>query len=206
METLYKYKTIKAKSEGLYKEKGSKFIALAFPVRSEEAFKEMLAEIKKEYHNARHHCYAYRLNPENEEVRSNDDGEPSGTAGKPILNQLYSYELFNAAIVVIRYFGGTKLGVSGLINAYKQASIDAINSAKIRTEFLKKYISIDFKYPLMNEVMRIIKEENLKITDQKFELDCRIDLEIKKNIFERVINRFEKIRGVSITALKNSHI
>lgn len=206
MEEIYKYKTIKARSEGLYKEKGSKFIALAFPVSNEEDFKTILAEIKKEYHNARHHCYAYRIYPENEEVRSNDDGEPSGTAGKPILNQLYSFELYNTAIVVVRYFGGTKLGVSGLINAYKQASIDAISSGRIKTEYLKRSLRVEFKYPLMNEVMRIIKEESLNITDQKFELDCRIELEIKKNKFVRVFKRFENIRDLTITALKNSQI
>lgn len=204
MEEIYSFKTINRRSEGLYKEKGSKFIAVAYPVKSEEAFKEVYTELKKEYHNARHHCYAYRINPEDEEVRSNDDGEPSGTAGKPILNQLYSHELFNIIIVVIRYFGGTKLGVSGLINAYKQASIDAINNARVTTEHLKRYIRVDFKYPLMNDVMRIIKEEDLKIIDQKFELDCQINLEIKKNIFDKVLNRINKIRGVSITALKNS--
>jgi len=204
MEEIFKYKTIKKKSEGLYKEKGSKFIALAFPVKSEGAFKEVYAEVKKEYHNARHHCYAYRVNPEEEEVRSNDDGEPSGTAGKPILNQLYSHGLYNMAIIVIRYFGGTKLGVSGLINAYKQASIDALSQANIKTEYLKRHLQVHFKYPLMNEVMRIVKEENLKIKDQKFEIDCLMHLEIKKSNFINVLNRFEKIRGIDITDLKNS--
>lgn len=136
MEDIYKFKTVK-KSEGLYKEKGSKFIAVAYPVKSEDEFKEAYADVKNEYHNARHHCYAYRVNPEEEEVRSNDDGEPSGTAGKPILNQLYSFELYNICVIVVRYFGGTKLGVSGLINAYKQATIDAINNANIKTEHLK---------------------------------------------------------------------
>ena len=204
MEEIYSYKTIKRRSEGLYKEKGSKFIAIAYPVKSELAFKEVYTELKKEYHNARHHCFAYRINPENEEVRSNDDGEPSGTAGKPILNQLYSHELFDITVVVIRYFGGTKLGVSGLINAYKKASIDAIKNARITTEHLKRYIRLDFKYPIMNDVMRVIKEENLKIIDQNFELDCQINLEIKKYNFDKVLNRLKKIRSVTLTTLKNS--
>jgi uncharacterized YigZ family protein len=204
MEEIFKFKTIKGKSEGLYKDKGSKFIAVAYPVKSEDEFKDVYTAVKKEYHNARHHCYAYRLNPEEEEVRSNDDGEPSGTAGKPILNQLYSHELNNVCVIVVRYFGGTKLGVSGLINAYKQATIDAISHAKVKTEHLKRYVSVSFKYPLMNEVMRVIKEENLAIKDQKFELDCLIDLEIKKNIFKKVFLRFENIRGITISELKNS--
>ncbi|MEE4258646.1 MAG: YigZ family protein [Bacteroidales bacterium] len=204
MEEIFKYKTINKKSEGLYKEKGSKFIALAFPLKSENEFKEVYAEVKKDYHNARHHCYAYRVNPEEEEVRSNDDGEPSGTAGKPILNQLYSHELYNLAVIVIRYFGGTKLGVSGLINAYKQATVDALGQANIKTEYLKRHLQVHFKYPLMNEVMRIVKDENLKIQDQKFEIDCMLQLEVKKNIFLKVLNRFEKLRGIDITELKNS--
>jgi uncharacterized YigZ family protein len=204
MEEIFKFKTIKGKSEGLYKEKGSKFIAIAHPVKSEDEFKDVYAAVKKEYHNARHHCYAYRVNPEEEDVRSNDDGEPSGTAGKPILNQLYSHELYNICVIVVRYFGGTKLGVSGLINAYKQATIEAISHANVKTEHLKRFVSVSFKYPLMNEVMRVIKEENLKIKDQKFELDCLINLEIKKNIFDKVFLRFENIRGIAISELKNS--
>lgn len=204
MEDIFKFKTILGKSEGLYKEKGSKFIAVAYHIKSEDEFKAFYADIKKEYHNARHHCYAYRVNPEEEEVRSNDDGEPSGTAGKPILNQLYSHELYNICVIVVRYFGGTKLGVSGLINAYKQATMDAIDQANIKTEHLIRHISVSFKYPLMNEVMRVIKEENLKIKDQKFELDCLINLEVKKIIFEKVIVRFKNLRGITLSELKNS--
>lgn len=199
MEEIYSYKTVTGKSEGLYKEKGSKFIAIAYPIKSEEEFKEVYTIVKKEYHNARHHCFAYRFNPEGEEVRSSDDGEPSGTAGKPILNQLYSNELFNLTIIVVRYFGGTKLGVSGLINAYKQASIDAINNSQIKLIDLKRYLQVQFKYPLMNEVMRVVKEEALKITEQQLELECMYNLEIKKTNFEQVVKRFENIRGVDIS-------
>jgi uncharacterized YigZ family protein len=198
MEEVYSYKTVIKPSEGLYKEKGSKFIALLYPANSEEQFKERYAEVKKEYHDARHHCFAYRLNPEKETVRSSDDGEPSGTAGKPMLNQLYSFELFNVAVIVVRYFGGTKLGVSGLINAYKQAVADAVENNKVVTRHLTRHLTVAFSYPLMNEVMRVIKEEKLKIRDQVFEMDCVVHLELKKSAYERVLNRFEKIRDVTI--------
>ena len=204
MKEVYSYKTVTKTSEGLYKEKGSKFIAVLFPVQSEDQFKEKYTAIKKEYHDARHHCYAYRLNPENETVRSSDDGEPSGTAGKPMLNQLYSFELFNVGVVVVRYFGGTKLGVSGLINAYKQATRDAVENNKIVIKYLTETLKVEFQYPLLNEVMRVVKEENLKIAKQKFEMDCLVELEIKKSAFSRVYNRLDKIRGLSIKVLKNN--
>jgi uncharacterized YigZ family protein len=204
MEEVYSYKTVTKTSEGLYKEKGSKFIAFLFPVQTEEQFKEKYSAIKKEYHDARHHCYAYRLDPENETVRSSDDGEPSGTAGKPMLNQLYSFELFNVGAVVVRYFGGTKLGVSGLINAYKQATIDAIENNHVVTRYLTEYLKVEFAYPLLNEVMRVVKEEKLKIREQKFEMECLVGLEIKKSEFLRVLNRLNKIRGLDIKVLKNN--
>ena len=158
--------TIKGESEGLFKDKGSKFIAKAYPVENEGQVKEILAGLKKEYHDARHHCYAYRINPEDEQFRSNDDGEPSGTAGKPILNQLLSKELMNVMVVVIRYFGGTKLGVSGLINAYKNATIEALNNSSIVKQFIYRQIEIRFDYLLMNSVMRLIKEEDADIVEQ----------------------------------------
>jgi len=204
MEEVYNYKTVTKISQGLYKEKGSKFIAFLFPVQTEEQFKEKYSAIKKEYHDARHHCYAYRLDPENETVRSSDDGEPSGTAGKPMLNQLYSFELFNVGAVVVRYFGGTKLGVSGLINAYKQATIDAVENNHVVTRYLTEYLKVEFAYPLLNEVMRVVKEEKLKIREQKFEMECLVGLEIKKSEFLRVLNRLNKIRGLDIKVLKNN--
>ena len=204
MEEVYNYKTVTKVSQGLYKEKGSKFIAFLFPVQTEEQFKEKYSAIKKEYHDARHHCYAYRLDPENETVRSSDDGEPSGTAGKPMLNQLYSFELFNVGAVVVRYFGGTKLGVSGLINAYKQATIDAVENNHVVTRYLTEYLKVEFAYPLLNEVMRVVKEEKLKIREQKFEMECLVGLEIKKSEFLRVLNWLNKIRGLDIKVLKNN--
>lgn len=198
MEEVYSYKTITKVSEGLYKEKGSKFIALLYPSSSPEQFNEIYARVKKEYHDARHHCYAYRFDPEKEQVRSSDDGEPSGTAGKPILNQLYSFELLNVTLIVVRYFGGTKLGVSGLIRAYKLAAIDAIHNNTVITKHLTNHLTLKFSYPLMNDVMRVIKEEKLKIIDQVLEMDCLVHIEIKKSAFDRVLNRLKKIRKLEI--------
>lgn len=195
------YKTILNPSEGLLKEKGSKFIAQVFHAETEDDCKEVLLSVKKSFHDARHHCYAYRLNPENEESRSNDDGEPSGTAGKPILNQILSYELFNVIVVVVRYFGGTKLGVSGLISAYKTSTREALDNAKIVTQYLTSEFLLEFDYPLMNDVMRVIKEENLKSTPPEFTNSCVIKIEIKKNNIERVKIRLENIRRLKIKPL-----
>lgn len=195
------YKTILNPSEGLFKEKGSKFIAQVFHAETEDDCKEVLLSVKKSFHDARHHCYAYRLNPENEESRSNDDGEPSGTAGKPILNQILSYELFNVIVVVVRYFGGTKLGVSGLISAYKTSTREALDNAKIVTQYLTSEFLLEFDYPLMNDVMRVIKEENLKSTPPEFTNSCVIKIEIKKNNIERVKIRLENIRRLKIKPL-----
>jgi uncharacterized YigZ family protein len=198
------YKTSTAVAEGLYKEKGSKFIAKVFHVETEEQIKSAMALVKKEFYDARHHCYAYRINPENEQFRSSDDGEPSGTAGKPILNQLLSFELYNVLVVVVRYFGGTKLGVSGLINAYKSATRDAISQSEIKTRYIFRDLTLQFDYPLMNSVMRIIKEEHLEVSERKQELNCTFTIKIKKNDLDKVRNRLVKIRGLTLKELKNS--
>ena len=198
------YKTLSRVSEGLYKEKGSKFIAKIYPIETEEEFKSALASVKKEFHDARHHCFAYRINPEKEQFRSSDDGEPSGTAGKPLLNQILSFELFNILVVVVRYFGGTKLGVSGLINAYKTATRDAISQSKIVTKYIYRNLSLHFEYPLMNDVMRIVKEEHLEVMEQLFELSCILKIKVKKNDFEKVAFRLSKIRAVKVKELKDS--
>jgi len=195
--------TIVAASEGIFKDKGSKFIARAFPVENEEQVKEILTMLRKEYYDARHHCYAYRFNAEEEQFRSNDDGEPSGTAGKPILNQLLSKELMNVLVVVIRYFGGTKLGVSGLINAYKTATIDALENAKIIKRFIYRQIEIRFEYPIMNSVMRLIKEEVVEVLEQNFDLNCVIKIQIKKSELEKIIFKLEDLREVRFEVLKN---
>ncbi len=192
------YYTIKAPSKGLFKDRGSKFIALAFPVQSEDEAMERLKEVKKEYYDARHHCYAYRINPENEIYKSSDDGEPSGTAGKPILNQLLSKELFNIIVIVVRYFGGTKLGTSGLINAYKTAARESLSDADVTKVLITRTITLEYEYPLMNTVMRIIKDENLTVAEQKFELSCLLTLKVEKSREKLIRKKFETIFGVTV--------
>jgi len=195
------YKTIQSTSEGIYKEKGSKFITYAFPVTCEEEIKEEIDKLKKEYYDARHHCYAYMLGADKKSFRANDDGEPSSTAGKPILGQILSADLTNILIVVIRYFGGTKLGVSGLIHAYKTAALDAISNAEIIEKTVNDIYDIHFDYLVMNDVMRIIKEEQPLQIDQDFNLTCRITLSIRQSEVEKIIERFSKIDSV-----KSDHI
>lgn len=174
------YKTIKAEVAGLYKEKGSKFISRAYPVESIEQINTLLAELRKEFYDARHHCYAYIIKPDASLYRANDDGEPNHSAGDPILGQLKSYELTNTLVVVIRYFGGTKLGVSGLINAYKTAAAMALEEATILTLQVQEDISIDFSYPHTNEVMKLIGQYEIKITSQVFETACQISGKIPR--------------------------
>ncbi len=195
------YKTVKGVSEGLYKEKGSKFIARAYHVESEEEVKAVLQQLRKEFYDARHHCYAWRIDARNERTKSNDDGEPSGSAGKPILNQLFSFELYDVLVVVIRYFGGTKLGVSGLINAYKVSTREALENAKIIKKELRDLYQVEFEYPLMNAVMRVIKEEVLVIKEQQFDNQCLINLEVRLSTIDKSINRLNKIRGVKLKKL-----
>ena len=195
------YKTITQTSSGLYKEKGSKFIAMAYPVSNEEAVKQILVELKKEHFNARHHCYAYVLGPDKSAWRVNDDGEPSGTAGRPIHGQIQSFDLTNILIVVIRYFGGTKLGVSGLITAYKTAAKDALSQAEIIEKTVNEVYKLEFPYEEMNDVMRIIKEENLQIIDNQYDEACIIIYSIRKNEADRIKYRFMKTNVNHITYL-----
>jgi len=197
-QTSDRYKTIQGKAQGLYKEKGSKFIALAFHVETEQEVKNRLLSVKKEFHDARHHCYAFRINPENEFFRSNDDGEPSGTAGKPILNQILSAELFNVLIVVVRYFGGTKLGVPGLIRAYKTAARDALEHANIVTSVITRTLELEFDYPLTNQVMRIIKEEHLTVLKQDFFTTCKLTLQVERVQKEKVLKKFKSVIGLTV--------
>jgi len=195
------YKTIDSKSEGYFRDKGSRFLAFAYPVKSEEDISEILASLKKEYHNARHHCYAWRLGTEVITFRANDDGEPSSTAGKPILGQLLSNELTNILVVVVRYFGGTLLGTGGLINAYRTATADAISNAKIITGFIEDKYKLKFSYKEMNDVMQIIKQENLNVLNTRFELDCELDFSVRKSESVRIREVFEKFYGVDIEYL-----
>lgn len=196
------YKTIKKPSEGTFRDKGSKFIAYAFPFNNEEELKETLASVKSNHPKARHWCYAYRLSPDRTVFRVNDDGEPSGSAGRPILNTLLSNELTNILVIVVRYFGGTLLGIPGLINAYKNATQEAIDTAKIIKKTLDDVYKIDFDYLHMNEVMRIIKEDNLKIHKQDFDNRCSITLSIRQLQVNQVINKLESIENSKLTYLK----
>ena len=204
MKNVESFHTIYEPAEGFYKDKGSKFIARLRHVESEEDCKTFLEEVKKEFYDARHHCYAYRLDAQNERFRANDDGEPSGSAGKPILNQILSKELFDVMIIVVRYFGGTKLGVSGLIQAYKTAAREAIDFSDIILKDLTEQFELHFEYPKMNDVMRIIKEEKITILEQDFSVSCVIKIEIKKSRLSRSFFRLENLYGLDIKPLKNS--
>lgn len=185
-------------SEGLYKEKGSKFIAYAFPVFSEEDVKKRLEEIRKKEYAARHHCYAYTLHPDKSAWRANDDGEPANTAGNPILGQIESKDLTNTLIVVVRYFGGVKLGVGGLIKAYRAAAIDALEDMTIEKRFVKEMYEVCFQYPQMNEVMRIVKDKSLEVVDQDFQIDCKLTFAIRKSQADIVVANFKKNHELTI--------
>lgn len=193
------YKTIEEEYTGYFKDKGSKFYAYAYPLNNESEVKEIITRLKKEHHSARHHCYAWRLGTEDIKTRTNDDGEPSSTAGKPILGQLQSYELTNALIVVVRYFGGTLLGVSGLINAYKNASIDVIQNATIKTKIIELQFELQFEYPLLNPVMNIIKKELLNIINTDFQESCKLLFSVRKTEATKAKKIFDELYGVKIS-------
>lgn len=197
-EFIDEYLTIGKPSEGLFKDRGSKFLAFAYPVSTEEEIKEIQEKLRSDYHDARHHCYAYMLGKDKNIFRANDDGEPSSTAGKPILGQIKSYDLTNILIVVIRYFGGTKLGVSGLINAYKTAAEEALKNAKIVKRTLHDIYELRFDYPEMNEIMRIMKEEQIEQVDQNFELSCSITLALRKADVDKVLSKFDRVENLKI--------
>jgi uncharacterized YigZ family protein len=192
------YLTIEDRAEGVYKEKGSKFISLAFPVTTQEEIKEIVKDIKKEYFDARHHCYAYILGHDKSVFRTNDDGEPSSTAGKPIYGQLLSRDLTNVMVVVVRYFGGTKLGVSGLIQAYKQATIDVLNNSKIIEKTVDQVYSVSFDYSLMNDVMKVMKEYDLHQQNHKFENHCYLEFRIRKRDSKIVVDSLKFIDNVLV--------
>ncbi|RAU83624.1 IMPACT family protein [Pontibacter arcticus] len=195
------YRTITAPSEGLYKEKGSKFIALAYPVFSEDEVKERLAELRKTYFDARHHCYAYCLGADKSRYRANDDGEPNHSAGDPILGQIRSADLSNVLVVVVRYFGGTKLGVSGLIHAYKTATADALAAAIPIEKYETELLEVHFQYLQMNDVMSLIKEYELEMRNQQFELDCRLTLEIRRKLLPEVSTKLQDLDNVSVQVI-----
>ena len=193
------YKTITAASnEVLFKERGSKFYGYAFPVTSEEKIKEFLETLKKQHHTARHWCYAWQLGKAYEHYRVNDDGEPTNSAGMPIYGQLQSYNLTNVLLVVVRYFGGTKLGVGGLIQAYKTTAQMALEVSKIVERTIDELFTLKFGYPEMNTVMRIIKDEKLVIVSQKMELDCEILISVRQKEANRVFKIFNDTYKVTI--------
>ena len=196
------YKVVTTPGEGLYKEKGSKFFAEAFPVHSEAEVKAKVAEIKKKYFDAKHHCYAFIIGPDKSCYRSSDDGEPSGTAGKPSLNQILSKDLTNVCVVVTRYFGGQLLGVPGLINAYKTSAREALDNCGVMEKTVDEVYSVSFGYPLLNEVMRILKEENLEQRNTKFELDCYLEIAVRKSISNKIVDKLDRIYGVEVNYLK----
>jgi uncharacterized YigZ family protein len=191
------YLTISSVSEALYKDKGSKFYAFAYPVQTVEQIKEILAEKRKEYYDARHVCYAYMLGYERNVFRANDDGEPSGTAGRPILGQIDSSNLTDILIIVVRYFGGTLLGTSGLIQAYKTSAAEAIAAATIEERIVEKTFVSKFGYQDLNAVMRIMKDFDLAIVNQIQEMDCTLYFRIRLGDIERVKDRFDKLDFVS---------
>ena len=190
------YKTIARISEGLYKEKMSKFISFAVPVSTLDEVKENLEIYQKKYYDARHVCWAYMLGHQRVNFRSNDNGEPSGTAGKPILGQINSAGLTDILIVVVRYFGGIKLGTSGLIVAYREAASEAIAANEIIERQVEDEVHFGFEYPLMNEVMRIVKEEGPTIVSQIFDMDCEMTLRIRRSLMDNLEKRLSKVDGV----------
>jgi len=195
------YFTVKKHSRGIYREKGSRFIGLVYPVDSVDEIKEIVESVRKEYHDARHHCYAYMVGAERLTWRVNDDGEPSGSAGKPILGQINAAGITNVLIVVVRYFGGTLLGVSGLINAYRTAASEAIKNSGIISMTLMDYYRLRFQYTSMNDVMKILKEENAGQSDQVFDLECSVTIRIPHSESERVTARLSAIEGSSADLL-----
>ncbi len=195
------YHTIAAPSQGLYKEKGSKFLAFAFPVSTVEEVKAHLDALRKEYFDARHHCYAYILGANKDAYRVNDDGEPSGTGGRPIHGQLLSADLTNTLIVVVRYFGGILLGASGLANAYKAAARDAITNATIEERTIDVVYRLYFEYALMNDVMRILKEQGLQPRNQIFNLDCRLDISVRQSQSVRAYDALAKLYELKIETI-----
>lgn len=187
------YLTIQDKSEGIYTEKRSKFLAFAHPVEAIDEIKDLLTDYKKKYYDARHVCYAYMLGPERTDFRANDDGEPSSTAGKPILGQINSRELTNILVVVIRYFGGVKLGTSGLIVAYREAAAEALSAATVIEKTIEETVTFTFPYVMMNSVMRVVKELNPRIVEQKYDETCIITLAIKRSMAPMLEERLNKL-------------
>tara|TARA_Y100000815_G_C13321028_1_gene492319 strand:+ start:415 stop:1020 length:606 start_codon:yes stop_codon:yes gene_type:complete len=196
------YKTITKSAEGeLFKDKGSKFYSYVFPITNEDQAKDHIETLKKQHHNARHWCYAYQIGVEDIQYRANDDGEPNNSAGMPIYGQIQSFEVTNVLVVVVRYFGGTKLGVGGLINAYKTSAQLALEAAKIVEKTINKNFNLKFEYKNMSKVMRLLKENDVEIINQKLELNCLLEISVRKNNSSKVFELFNEFYGVKITEL-----
>lgn len=195
------YKTITHSAQGSFRDKGSKFLAFAFPAASEQEVKQHLETLKKLYFDATHHCYAYVLGFDKSAYRVNDDGEPSGTAGRPIYGQILSNDLTNILIVVIRYYGGTKLGVPGLINAYRTSAAEALKNATVANRIVKEIYQIEYPYEGMNDVMKIIKDETLEVINNDFGMKCVIRLAIRHSEAERITGKFSKVNQLIINYL-----
>jgi uncharacterized YigZ family protein len=198
------YKTIKSVAGGIFRDKGSKFIAYAYPIKEETEVKEIINRLKSEHPKARHFCWALRLSPDRNVFKINDDGEPSGTAGRPILNTLLSADLTNLIVVVVRYFGGTLLGVPGLINAYKSATVSALDESEQCVSTINDVYQLNFDYLSMNAVMRILKDEQLPIIAQQFEDNCQLTFEVRKSSLNSVLGKLEKIESVKLKYLHST--
>lgn len=195
------YKTIAKPAEGSYSEKRSKFLAYAFPVQNEQEVKARLAEIQKKHWDARHHCYAYILGPHKDAYRLNDNGEPSGTAGRPIYGQLLSKDLTNTLVIVVRYFGGIKLGVSGLQNAYKVAAKEALDSAVIEERTIQEQYRVVFEYAKMNDIMQILKDPEIQVLDRQSDMRCTYTISVRQRDTDRITTALKKVAMTEVTAL-----
>jgi uncharacterized YigZ family protein len=203
MKSTDTFKTVSCPGNGIFKDRGSRFLGYVFPVSDEQEIKEIIAKIKKEHHGARHHCYAWRLGQEMEYFRSNDDGEPSGTAGRPILGQIQSRELTNILVIVVRYFGGILLGTNGLINAYKQAAADALNNTEITEKIVQDLIEVTFDYSVMNEFMHVIKEMQIEQVKSDFNLNCSATIAVRKSLSETVLEKLNHIEKLNASIVVN---
>ena len=192
------YQSILQRAEGIYKEKGSKFLSFAIPVCSVDDAKMVLQSFRANYHDARHICYAYVIGYPNSVVRSSDDGEPSGTAGKPILAQIQAKQLSDVMVVVVRYFGGVLLGTGGLVVAYREATVDALNNTTVYTKIVEQALTIQCAYPQLNEVMKIIKDNNLTIISQTLEISCTLQVQIRLSNFEIITERLKQVHGLQV--------
>ena len=200
-EIIDTYRTLKSFSKGIYKEKGSKFLAFAYPVKTEDEIKEKLDLLRKDHHGARHHCYAWLLGANKNRLRANDDGEPSNSAGKPILGRIDSHDLTQLLIIVVRYFGGIKLGVGGLINAYRSAAEDAINNGEIIELRMKTYFWVKFGYENMNDVMHLVKSRKIEQIEQDFALKCKLKLAVPQREFASIKSVFLNFENIGVEEL-----